>query len=740
MLPSTFIFSLLAGATSAALTDGSLEKHVDSLTLVAPFNPIKDSYWTGYPHHRRTPMAVSPDGKSAYLAYLDASETGVHVQQVDPSTFAAVGTPTTISGGKEAGGLVAHNDGFALLTNEALASGTANAPADSTPVPVMYRYSSGKQSWKTFLGGPGINTDFGLAATPDINGDLAFSEAAGMYGAYFVVTAYTGSAAGHFGDSIQYVNENGTLETITGASSAWGCSHNTGIAFEAADSVPFASICAEDQGAIWLNTKTQSMNGVKISNENVTNGGSNEAMGGMSGSYSGLARFIDSSAYIFTWVSRGAKDLTVNDWLGAPFTHSLPRTTNRNVAIAQFTDKNTLVGTEASSTIGAADGDSQVNWITTGTADCSNAHVAAFDSANALVTWEEIADPTCDFVAMGCKGKYTGSYFQLVNAGKKVGEPIKAMDTFVAGDMVTMPDGRICWPYVAMDWKLDGPVSNPASVSKMSFACMSIDGRAAATSVVSSASAAAATSEAVKPASSSVKPVSSSVKAVSSVVKPASSAAKPTSLTSTVRSSSIRSRRPKTTSVLAAAISSGTPLASVPVISSSYPTSIVAPSETKGAALPSFELVSSGATIEPISTPASDIPTSSSVPSEVPLPASSAASLSTELLAIPSEVPEAPVPSDAPPYPTGASAFPTTFPSGMPPFPLSSGIASGAFPSPSGRPHHGHFGHHSHHGHRPSGFGGPRPTVANLPQFLSAATKTPCGFETKVKASATPLV
>ena len=738
MLSSTFILSLLVGATSAALTDSSLEKHVDSLTLSAPFNPIKDSYWTGYPHHRRVGFSQSPDGKSAYIAYLDASETGVHVQQVDPSTFAAVGTPSTISGGKEAGGLVAHNDGFALLTNEALVSGTVNAPADSTPVPVMYRYTAGKQSWKTFLGGPGIHTDFGLAATPDINGDLAFSEAAGMYGAYFVVTAYTGSAAGHFGDSIQYVNENGTLETIAGASSAWGCSHNTGIAFEAADSVPFASICAEDQGAIWLNTKTQSMDGVKISNENVTNGGSNEAMGGMSGSYSGLARFIDSSAYIFTWVSRGAKDLTVNDWLGAPFTHSLPRTTNRNVAVAQFSDKNTIVGAEASSTIGAADGDSQVNWITNGTADCSNAHVATFDSTNALVTWEEIADPTCDFVAMGCKGKYTGTYFQLVNAGKKVGEPIKAMDTFVSGDMVTMADGRICWPYVAMDWKLDGPVSNPASVTKMSFACMNIDGTVATPSVVSSASAA-------------VKPASSTVKAISSVVKPVSSAVKPTPLTSTVRSSSIRSSRPRTTRAVSAAISSGTPLASVPVISSTFPTSIAAPSETKDATLSTFELVSSGATIQPISTPASSIPTSSIASSEVPLPTSSATPLSTELLAVPSEVPEVPVSSDAPPYPTGAPAFPTAIPSGMPPFPFPSGFTSGAFPFPSGRPHHGH---HGHHGHRPSGFGmwpsgsrfprptggfgGPQPTGTGFPQFPHATAETPCGFETKVRASATP--
>ena len=112
-----------------------------------------------------------------------------------------------------------------------------------------------------------------------MNGDLAYSPEADLYGAYFVVTAYSGYAEGHFGDSIQYVNDDGKLQTIAGASSSWGCSHNTGIAFEAADEPPFASICSEDQGAIWLNTETQGMsnNGVKISNENVQNGAGNEA-------------------------------------------------------------------------------------------------------------------------------------------------------------------------------------------------------------------------------------------------------------------------------------------------------------------------------------------------------------------------------------------------------------------------------------------------------------------------------
>ena len=116
-----------------------------------------------------------------------------------------------------------------------------------------------------------------------------------------------------------------------------------------------------------------------------------------------------------------------------------------------------------------------------GTADNSNAHVAAFDGENLLVTWEEIAEPQCDFVAMGCRGEFTGAYYQLVttaNGGTKVGEPLRVTDTFVAGDMVTMADGRICWPYVAMDWDLSQavPYGGPdVTTNKLSFACMSLN-------------------------------------------------------------------------------------------------------------------------------------------------------------------------------------------------------------------------------------------------------------------------
>ncbi|KAF0331876.1 MUC1 Extracellular alpha-1 4-glucan glucosidase [Colletotrichum asianum] len=561
----------LAAVAVGQLTSSSLEKHVDSVTLSKSFNPIKEAYWTGYPHHRRTPFAVSPDGKSAYLAYLDSSETGVHVQPVDPTTFAATGDLVTISGGKEAGGLVAHNDGFAILTNEALSGVT-------DPVAVLYRYTNGKETFKTYLGGPDVDQGQAMMS-PDMNGDLVFSEKAGYYAAYIVVTAYEGSATGHFGDAIRYVDTTGKLTNIAGASSSWGCSHNTGIAFEAADEAPFASLCAEDQGAIWLNTKTQGMtsDGVKVSNEHVINGGANEAMGGMSGSYSVLARFIGADSYIFSWVSRGAKDLTANEWMGSGYTTSKNRTNNRNVAIALFSDKNTLVGDQATSEVGAADGDKQVNWMTSGTNDCSNAHAAAFDSSKALVTWEEISNPICDFDAMGCKGTFAGTKFQMVGSdGKKVGEAVSADDTYVAGDMVTMSDGRICWPYVSMDWKLDGPVTG-SPVSKMSFACMSggsgSGGSASAAPASSAAASTAAPVASSAPAVSSTEAVDAAATSAGSADPTFASGAAPEPVFSTISGSALPS--------------SSAPAASAPAVVPSEPAASV-PAETQAAASSSF--------------------------------------------------------------------------------------------------------------------------------------------------------
>jgi hypothetical protein len=82
----------------------------------------------------------------------------------------------------------------------------------------------------------------------------------------------------------------------------------------------------------------------------------------------------------------------------------------------------------------------------------------------------------------GVGGDFAGTYFQQVDsAGGKVGEAFSSDDIYVAGDMVTMEDGRICWPYVRMAWDLSQAIddtSSAGSVKKLSFACMGLEGNA----------------------------------------------------------------------------------------------------------------------------------------------------------------------------------------------------------------------------------------------------------------------
>ncbi len=108
------------------------------------------------------------------------------VQQVDTTTFAAVGTAVEITG-YEAAGLVAQNDGFALMAT-VNATGTVDLPTGNEPIVGLIRYKNGVEAWTTMLNGPGVHASDGLTATPDANGDLVYSEASGLYAAYFVVT------------------------------------------------------------------------------------------------------------------------------------------------------------------------------------------------------------------------------------------------------------------------------------------------------------------------------------------------------------------------------------------------------------------------------------------------------------------------------------------------------------------------------------------------------------------------
>jgi hypothetical protein len=165
-----FTFISLLALASSTIADPIVSSFPNSLTLESSFDPIKAAYWTGLPHHRRTPFKVSPDGNSAYLAYLDTTYSNVVIQQVDTSTFEAVGTAVKITG-YEAAGLVAHNDGFAVMVT-ANATGTTDLPPTGDYVTTLVRYTNGTETWRTALNGPGVHAADGVSisncTTPEL--------------------------------------------------------------------------------------------------------------------------------------------------------------------------------------------------------------------------------------------------------------------------------------------------------------------------------------------------------------------------------------------------------------------------------------------------------------------------------------------------------------------------------------------------------------------------------------------
>ena len=226
------------------------------------------------------------------------------------------------------------------------------------------------------------------------------------------------------------------------------------------------------------------MSGTKIANENATNFSVGEPMGGYGGSYSVLANFPGTTTHVFAWRTRSAVNLELNDFMTYAKHNdcgSYQRTPNGNVAVAVLSDKATLVGPEAIAQPGAHDGDAQVSLVTTGaTIDHSNVRVEAFDGQSAMLAWEQIDAPACDKPSYDCKGAFSGTYFQQIDAaGKTVGAPIKRDDVFVSGDIARMSDGRLCWPYVnGLAWDLSKPFDGSApnaTATKMSFACMTLD-------------------------------------------------------------------------------------------------------------------------------------------------------------------------------------------------------------------------------------------------------------------------
>jgi hypothetical protein len=190
-----------------------------------------------FPVDERVALAVQPDGQ-ALLAWAEVNAAtvaggspqpplGVHVTPLDGS-LARRGADTVLATAQEVSGLVAHDDGFALLTRDAnpgtrldLGEGEGNNLA------FLLRYQGGQVQWRQPLtGSASLDAEqTGTLYSPFLEGQLVWNDS--IYGAYFVVRGGQGDpSAGFYRDALVF-RDSMLRPAIWPV--AHGCDNNGGI-------------------------------------------------------------------------------------------------------------------------------------------------------------------------------------------------------------------------------------------------------------------------------------------------------------------------------------------------------------------------------------------------------------------------------------------------------------------------------------------------------------------------------
>jgi hypothetical protein len=200
----------------------------------------KDIAWQkpgydSFPADERIALAVQPNGQMR-LAWTEVNPTrgadgkqqgplGVHVTPLNESLARRAGD-TVLATAREVGGLVAHDDGFALLTRDTN-PGPKIDNGDGDTIAFLVRYQDGQPPWKKPLTGSdsGDTAETSTLYSPFLEGQLVWTGTS--YGAYFVVE-------GGIGDPLpKYWRDALVFRDPFGLPAPWsivhGCENNGGI-------------------------------------------------------------------------------------------------------------------------------------------------------------------------------------------------------------------------------------------------------------------------------------------------------------------------------------------------------------------------------------------------------------------------------------------------------------------------------------------------------------------------------
>ncbi|SES41091.1 hypothetical protein SAMN04487983_105027 [Streptomyces sp. yr375] len=427
------VAGLLAGAwwasAGAATTAPNLAPTSTAVTLATGF-PYLSAGYNGTREWTRTATAAAPNGT---LRVAWPAADGVHVTPLT-AAGARSGADTVVKGAKEVGGLVAHDDGFALLTRVADTNKWKETAA------AIVRYTGGKQTFRTNLTGTASQD-----TAPLLDGQLTWNGT--KYGAYFVVHGAGGFADGHYGDKMAYVSGKGAKSS---GGWSWGCSHNEGIALHAETSGAFTSLCFDDwRSGLFVSTGIGAPDTAPVVQREQCWAG---YCGGTFPGRTGDLVKSSTGRYVTAFASRGAASAKKNpaDSSGRGWTVT-PRTSTHQVALAFMKDRNSGPGKAVYLT--SAVGTENVN-----------VHVAPYGKDRLLVSWDSLKTTKC--TSGTCTGTFTGTHFRLVDWTGKVQSADKVVTTRVTGDIAVLKDGTLTWAYAPVAPTYATPLTGASPTTK----------------------------------------------------------------------------------------------------------------------------------------------------------------------------------------------------------------------------------------------------------------------------------
>jgi hypothetical protein len=379
----------------------------------------KRATYDNFPVDERVALAIVPDG-SGYIAWIENASGNLRVTPLDAHMLRRAPDVSVV--GADIGGLVAHDDGFAVLTGR---TDPGIAPVDPAQLGVvqkaafLVRYRAGAEAFAVPLTGTASVTHSAYPAARDctpgyLYGRLAWNGA--KYGAYFQVHGCAGDPhAPAIGDKLVYVDERGRY--VKGGWD-WNCSANQGLRL-LPETDAFSAICLSDSAPFaGLNLVVDGRAAQQLASEQTSTG----LAQGQVGSFVKL----DDDSYAIGWLSRAGS------------ANAAPKTAYDIALLRLAPPDYAPLGPKT--------------WpVETPTLAETNLHVAPYGPDHLLFVWETIREMSC--TAMSCFGTRVGTIARLMDRnGVWVGPetPIDAVPN-TADDIAVFPNGDLGWAFVPED-------------------------------------------------------------------------------------------------------------------------------------------------------------------------------------------------------------------------------------------------------------------------------------------------